>query len=59
MAKYSKQSASKGSKDSGKAKIEAGSFKDRDLAATNPIKEQFEPTDADPVNQHKRMAGTC
>ncbi len=32
-------------------------YKDRNLMATNPKKEQFEPTPAEPVNQHKRMAG--
>ena len=32
-------------------------YKDRNLAATNPNKEQFEPTDAAPIPQHVRMAG--
>ena len=42
-----------------KGNDEGGRFVDRDLAAVNPAKEQFEPTDAEPVNQHKRMAGAC
>jgi hypothetical protein len=29
----------------------------RDIAATNPLKQQFEPTEASPIRQHKRMAG--
>jgi len=32
-------------------------FKDRPLMGTSPMKEQFEPTDAEPVRQHHRMAG--
>ena len=32
-------------------------YQDRNLAAVNPLKEQFEPTDASPVPQHTRMAG--
>lgn len=38
---------------------EGGKFVDRDLAKISPTKQQFEPTDAEPVNQHKRMAGAC
>lgn len=30
---------------------------DRDLCNVNPLNEQFEPTDADPVRQHHKMAG--
>ncbi len=33
------------------------SFNDRKLCGTNPLKEQFEPTDAAPVRQHYKMAG--
>jgi small ligand-binding sensory domain FIST len=36
-----------------------GKFVDRNLMGVNPSKEQFEPTDANPVRQHKRMAGDC
>ena len=36
-----------------------GDFKDRNLMAINPLQQQFEPTDAEPVRQHARMAGTC
>ena len=32
---------------------------ERNLMGVNPTKQQFEPTPAQPVNQHKRMAGTC
>lgn len=32
-------------------------YKDRDLKAVNPLKEQFEPTESEPVRQHHRMAG--
>lgn len=32
-------------------------FRDRDLASTNPLKDQFEPTESEPVRQHHRMAG--
>lgn len=42
-----------------KAKPTPDQFKDRDLAAVNPTKEQFEPTDEIPVSQHKRMAGAA
>lgn len=36
-----------------------GKFKDRNLMGTNPLKEQFEPTPAEPVRQHYKMAGGC
>lgn len=42
-----------------KGNDEGGKFVDRNLMKVNPLKEQFEPTDAEPVNQHKRMAGAC
>jgi hypothetical protein len=32
-------------------------YKDRQLMGVNPMKEQFEPTEAEPVRQHHRMAG--
>jgi hypothetical protein len=47
---YSNPSASK-------AKSGSGSVKDRNLAAVNPLKQQFEPTPASPVRQHYKMAG--
>lgn len=31
----------------------------RPLMKINPRREQFEPTPAEPVSQHKRMAGAC
>ena len=32
-------------------------LQDRNLLGVNPLKEQFEPTDAAPVRQKHRMAG--
>lgn len=32
-------------------------FVDRNLLPVNPLKEQFEPTDASPVPQRYKMAG--
>lgn len=32
-------------------------FTDRNLTNVNPLKEQFEPTEAQPIRQHARMAG--
>lgn len=34
-------------------------LQDRNLAAINPLDQQFEPTDAEPVRQKARMAGVC
>lgn len=34
-----------------------GKFVDRNLMNVNPFKQQFEPTDAQPIRQHARMAG--
>ena len=42
-----------------KGNDEGGRFVDRNLKAVNPKKEQFEPTAAEPVRQHARMAGAC
>lgn len=56
MAKYSKSAqSSKGNYRS----INSSSYKDRNLAAMKPEKaqEQLKPTEAEPVNLHKRMAG--
>ncbi len=55
QASYPKQAKSpiRGAND------EKGRFVDRDLCKVNPLKEQFEPTAAEPVSQHKRMAGAC
>lgn len=36
---------------------EGRKFHDRDLKTVNPLKQQFEPTEAQAVRQHKRMAG--
>ena len=33
--------------------------KPRNLVGTNPMKEQFEPTDAEPIRQRARMSGVC
>lgn len=32
-------------------------FKDHNLMGVNPLNQQFEPTDAQPIRQHARMAG--
>lgn len=53
------QKAAKTPKYKGKANDEGGKFVDRNLKAINPLKEQFEPTDKEPVRQHNRMAGGC
>jgi len=37
--------------------FKTGEFQSRNLKKVDPKKEQFEPTEAQPVNQHKRMAG--
>ena len=42
-----------------RANDEGGRFVDRPLASINPRKQQFEPTPAEPVRQHARMAGAC
>lgn len=34
-------------------------FVDRQLMPVNPLKQQFEPTEASPVRQHHKMAGGC
>lgn len=56
MAKYSK-SQSKSS--SGPKAARSYSYRDRNLAAANPLKaqEELKPSEAEPVNMHKRMAG--
>lgn len=36
-----------------------GKCVERNLLPVNPKKQQFEPTPAQPVRQHARMAGTC
>ena len=37
--------------------MKTGKLADRNLLAINPRNEQFEPTDAQPIRQHARMAG--
>lgn len=37
----------------------AEGYQDRNLAALNDGGESLAPTDAEPVNLHKRMAGAC
>ena len=43
----------------GKANDEGGRFVDRNLLGVSPNKEQFEPTDAEPVPQRYKMGGGC
>ena len=38
---------------------EGGAFVNRDLRPVNPLRQQFEPTDAEPVRQKFKMAGGC
>jgi hypothetical protein len=42
-----------------KGNDEAGRFVDRNLLVVDPKKQQFEPTAAEPVRQHFKMAGGC
>ena len=42
-----------------KGNDEGGRFVSRDLAKIDPKKQQFEPTPAEPVRQHAKMAGAC
>jgi hypothetical protein len=42
-----------------KGNDEGGKFVARDLMRTNPRKEQFAPTPAEPVRQRFKMAGGC
>ena len=55
--KMSKSYQSKSGYRSPKQTGTPGRFKDRDIAGTDPNKEQFAPTDAEPIRQHARMAG--
>lgn len=49
------------SKSSQKVQGQAASYKDRNLAAQNPLKaqEEIKPTEAAPVSMRKRMAGAA
>ena len=42
-----------------KGNDEGGKFVDRKLMPVNPLKQQFEPTTAEPVRQQYKMAGGC
>tara|TARA_R110000868_G_scaffold301_3_gene2518 strand:- start:1478 stop:1612 length:135 start_codon:yes stop_codon:yes gene_type:complete len=42
-----------------KGNDEKGKYVDRNLMPVNPLKQQFEPTPAEPVRQHYKMAGGC
>jgi len=47
-------------KRSSELKVASGqgtSFVDRNIAATDPLKQQFEPTADSPIRLHHRMAG--
>jgi hypothetical protein len=56
MSKHGKSGNNPGSKGKGMGAGSKG-FQPRNLANTNPLKEQFEPTPASPIRQHKKMAG--
>ena len=36
---------------------QGSNFADRQLLSIDPLAEQFEPTDAEPINLHKQMGG--
>ena len=38
---------------------EGGCFVPHKLASVNPLREQFEPTPAEPMRQRYKMAGGC
>ncbi len=42
-----------------KGNDEGGKFVPHNLMKTNPKKEQFAPTDAEPVRQRYKMGGGC
>lgn len=42
-----------------KGNDEGGKFVDRNLAGMSPTKEQFAPSDSEPVRQRFKMAGGC
>ena len=42
-----------------KGNDEGGKFVSRNLMAISPLKQQFEPTPAEPVRQRFKMAGGC
>ncbi len=52
----SKGSKGHGAKPDTRSK-QSSSLGTRNLMDVNPNKEQFEPTDANPISQRKRMAG--
>lgn len=55
MAKYRTQRSYRSGK-ALSAKVPT-SFKDHNLAAMNPLSNQFEPTESNPIRQHAQMAG--
>ena len=57
-ANYSKSAGNKTSPKQ-RAGNYGATYKDRNLAGANPLKmqEEIKPTEAEPVNMHKRMAG--
>ena len=57
MVAKQKQSKSKSPKALKPKAVTPSSFKDRDLCKVNPLSEQFEPTEAEPIRQRARMAG--
>ncbi len=42
-----------------KGNDEGGKFVDRNLMNVNPLKQQFEPTPAEPVRARFKMGGGC
>lgn len=63
MAKQSKSPrpapSNKGGAEGGYANGVPTKFVSRDLRGVNPLREQFEPSGAEPVRQRYKMAGGC
>ena len=57
MRKESKAKTSKDKYNRELPKAQGQNFIDRDLVPVNPLVEQFEPTEAEPIVNTKRMAG--
>lgn len=59
MAKYSGKTSSSKKAESGRTAAKGYDYKDRNLAGMSPEKAQeaLKPTDAEPVQMQKRMAG--
>lgn len=59
MAKQQKSPSAASTPRMPKGNDEKGKYVARNLMAISPLKQQFEPTTAEPVRQHAKMAGAC